>query len=110
MADELKVYEGAEREQAFVKRYEPNPGRGTQTPRGGYDQRPYRTTKQWTYCIRRHHDYWRERGEKRARAIPDFRFEGEEGWWFPKLWIVEFAQTTRPRPHYQEATHEPATA
>lgn len=101
MAEELKVYEGAEREQAFVKRYERNPNVGKQTVRGGYDQRPYRPTKQWLYCVRRHHDRWRD--EKRKRAIPDFRFEGEEGWWFPKLWIVEFAHGSTRWPQQQGA-------
>jgi hypothetical protein len=91
MAEETQVYDGFEREQVFVKRYERNPDAGRQTPRGGYDQRPYRPTKQWAYCLKRHRDHWRGRGPD--RRVPDFRFEGEEGWWFPACWVVDFAQT-----------------
>jgi hypothetical protein len=91
MANEPKAYEGAERHQMFVKRYERNPNLGAQTPRGGYDQRPYRMSEQWSYCVGRHRDYWRARGFK-DRCVPHYRHEGEDGWWFPEVWVVEYVQ------------------
>lgn len=104
MPTDAKPYTGAEREQIFVKKTMLNPAYNGETlllPTGvRCDNRRFITTPQWTYCASRHRQFWRDQGYLK-RAIPsNFRNDGEEGWWFPAIWLRDFAESrgVRSRP------------
>lgn len=65
MKQEIEQYQGLERDQAFVRRFD---------------------DRLWSYCQTRHKQAW-----KGKRGIPQgVRHEGEEGWWFPSAWVSDF--------------------
>lgn len=101
MTKEAQQYTGFERTQTFVERTAPNPNYDGETftlPSGRrIDNRKFIETQQWRYCLRRHAQFWRDKGEPK-RAVPtSFRDEGKEGWWFPEVWAVEFIETQKTR-------------
>ena len=83
---EAKQYSGFERDVVWVKRFEKNPN-------AERENKPYRDTKLWAYCVLRHRQFWADQGVKR-RLVPHFTHEGEVGWWFPAVWVSDFAMTS----------------
>lgn len=85
-----KQYEGAERAQTFVKRWGKNPDYGLR------DNRRYVDTPQWRYCLRRFRQYWDAQG-KFNRAVPHSQRneDGDEGWFFPAIWVQDYADDDR---------------
>ena len=64
----VEEYQGEERDVAFV---------------------PTSDHKAWTYCRVRFRDRW---AGNKHRAIPSgFVNDGRVGWWFPKVWLRDFA-------------------
>lgn len=85
---EVETYQGLEREQEFVRKFD---------------------DRLFTFCVARHKQRWE--GKK---AIPSgVRHKGEEGWWFPKSWSMDFAdrfgaelRTKRKPPDFEQRARQ----
>lgn len=98
MKKEATPYQGTDRNVTFVRRYGKNPnynGEVMVLPSGTkLEKRRFITTREWEYCLRRHREHW---GDPKRTVPMNYREEGEEGWWFPIQWVVEFAERFRKR-------------
>lgn len=64
MKQELEQYQGLERDQAFVRRFD---------------------DRLWAYCRKRFRARWPKRNVPQG-----VQHEGEHGWWFPSSWVSDY--------------------
>jgi len=66
-----------------VKRWTKNPSFDERR-----DKRAYVDSALWTYGCERFREYW----GSETRAVPtNYRIDGDEGWYFPNLWVADFS-------------------
>jgi hypothetical protein len=86
---EIRTYQGADRNNAFVLRTELDP-----LFDGKDNKRKFRVSALWLYCCHRFQEAWKD--EKKKRFVPQ-NYHGDQGvgWWFPASWVEDFADAPR---------------